>query len=109
MLRLTEVKLGLNHREDELKAAIQRMLGIPEPELLGYRLRRRGYDARNSGEVRFVYTLDVEVKDEASLLKRFHGSRHLTRAPDEIYHYPVQAPTNNKLRPVVIGTGPCGI
>ncbi|MCR4301498.1 MAG: hypothetical protein NUV51_07790, partial [Sulfuricaulis sp.] len=32
-----------------------------------------------------------------------------TRAPDEIYHYPVQAPTNNKLRPVVIGTGPCGI
>ncbi|MCR4346215.1 MAG: hypothetical protein NUV55_03260 [Sulfuricaulis sp.] len=109
MLRLTEVKLGLNHREDELKAAILRMLGIPEPELLDYRMRRRGYDARQSGEVLFVYTLDVEVKDEAALLKRFHGSRHLARAPDEIYRYPVQAPTNNKMRPVVIGTGPCGI
>ena len=109
MLRLTDVKLGLNHGEDELKAAILRALGIPEPELLGYRMRRRGYDARQSGEVLFVYTLDVEVKDEAALLKRFHGSRHLARAPDEIYRYPVQAPTNNKMRPVVIGTGPCGI
>ena len=59
MLRLTEVKLGLNHREDELKAEILRTLGIPEPELLGYRMHRRGYDARQSGEVLFVYTLDI--------------------------------------------------
>ncbi len=109
MLRLTEVKLGLNHHEDELKAAILRALGIPESELLGYRLRRRGYDARQSGEVLFVYTLDVEVKDEAALLKRFHGSHHITRAPDEIYRYPVQALANIKSRPVIIGTGPCGI
>ena len=109
MLRLTEVKLGLNHREDELKAEILRTLGIPEPELLGYRMHRRGYDARQSGEVLFVYTLDIEIKDEAALLKRFHGSRHIAPTPDETYRYPVQAPTNFKARPVVIGTGPCGI
>ena len=109
VLRLTEIKLDLDHPEAALKAAILRALGISEPELLGYRLRRRGYDARKSGEVVFVYTLDVEVRDEATLLKRFHHSHHITHAPDETYRYPVQAPANLESRPVVIGTGPCGI
>ncbi|GAB4509244.1 MAG: NAD(P)/FAD-dependent oxidoreductase [Sulfuricaulis sp.] len=109
MLRLTEVRLGLNHHETELKAAILRVLEIPEPELLDYRIRRRGYDARKSGEVLFVYTLDVEVGDEATLLMRLHHSHHITRAPDETYRYPTRAPTDLKTRPVVIGTGPCGI
>src|SRR3989344_37902 len=109
MLRLTEVRLGLNHREAELKAAILRALGISEPELLGYRIRRRGYDARKSGEVVFVYTLNAAVRDEAALLQRFKHSQHIRKAPDETYHYPVQAPANIKTRPVVIGTGPCGL
>jgi hypothetical protein len=109
VLRLTEIKLDLDHPEAALKTAILRTLGIPDPELLGYRVRRRGYDARKSGEILFVYTLDVEVKDEAALLKRFHHSHHITRAPDETYRYPVRAPADLKTRPVVIGTGPCGI
>src|SRR3990172_2502350 len=109
MLRLTEIKLDLDQSAAALKTAILRTLGIPEPELLGYRKRRRGYDARKSGEIRFVYTLDVEVKDEAALLKRFHHSHHITHAPDETYRYPLRAPANLKTRPVVIGTGPCGI
>ena len=109
MLRLTEIRLALDHSGDALKAAIMRALGISEPELLGYRIRRRGYDARKSGEVVFVYTLDAEVRDEATLLQRIEHSQHIRKAPDETYHYPVQAPANIKTRPVVIGTGPCGL
>lgn len=109
MLRLTEVKLSLDHSETELKAVILRTLGIPEFELLGYSIRRRGYDARKSGEIMFVYTLDVEAKDETVLFERFRHSRHIMRTPDETYRYPVQAPANIKVRPVVIGTGPCGM
>jgi len=109
MLRLTEVRLGLDHGAPELKSAILRTLGIPEPDLLGYRIRRRGHDARRSGEVAFIYTLDVEVRHEAALLKRFRHSHHVTHTPDENYRYPVQAPANVKTRPVVIGTGPCGL
>jgi uncharacterized FAD-dependent dehydrogenase len=109
MLRLTEVKLGLDHTGTDLKTTILRTLGIPEPELCGWHIRRRGYDARKSDEIAFVYTLDVEVKNEAALLKRFHHSPHIRIAPDETYHYPVQAPANLKTRPVVIGIGPCGL
>ncbi|MBI3546621.1 MAG: NAD(P)/FAD-dependent oxidoreductase [Gammaproteobacteria bacterium] len=109
MLRLTEVRLGLDQPESELKAAILRVLGIPADELLAYRIRRRGYDARKPREVVFVYTLDVEVKNETALLKRLQNNRHVTQAPDESYRYPIQASANQQARPIVIGTGPCGI
>ena len=109
MLRLTEIRLGLEHTEAELRAAMLRALGIAEAELVAWHVRRRGYDARRSGEIVFVYTLDVEVRDEAALLAKLHGRPHITRAPDETYRYPVRAPTGLAKQPVVIGTGPCGI
>jgi uncharacterized FAD-dependent dehydrogenase len=109
MLRLTEIKLALDHDAAALRTAILRALGIAEADLLGFRLRRRSYDARRSGIIEFVYTLDVEVRDEAALLRKYRGSAHIAPAPDETYRYPLQAPAAPALRPLVIGTGPCGI
>ncbi len=109
MLRLTEIRLGLEQPEAELKAAILRALGIADAELVGWRVRRRGYDARKSSGIVFVYTLDVEVKDETAVLAKFRGSHHIVKSPDETYRYPVRAPHGLTQRPVVIGAGPCGI
>jgi uncharacterized FAD-dependent dehydrogenase len=108
MLRLTEIKLDLNHDAAALHAAILRMLGISETQLVAYRIRRRGYDARG-GEIRFVYTLDATVADEDRLLEKFRHSHHIRRTPDETYRYPVTAGRPPRERPVVIGTGPCGL
>ena len=109
MLRLTEIKLPLDHSADALRALILRTLGIPETDLLRVSVRRRGHDARKPGAIAFVYTLDVEVRDEAALLKKFSGSPHIKPAPDENYRYPVRAATPPAMRPLVIGSGPCGI
>ncbi len=109
MLRLTEIRLALDHDIDALNAAILATLSIPAADLLGFTVRRRGYDARRAGELVFVYTLDVEVRDEAALLKKFPHGRHIAKSPDETYRYPVRAPEDSTIRPVVIGTGPCGI
>jgi len=109
MLRLTEIKLPLDHAADALRVLILRTLGIPAADLLGVRVRRRGHDARKPGVIALVYTLDVEVRDEDALLKKFHGSPHINPAPDETYRYPVHAATPPATRPVVIGSGPCGV
>ena len=107
MLRLTEIRLPLDHPEDELKAAILKRLGIATSDLLGYTLFRRGYDARKRNAIVLVYTVDVEVKNEAVLLKK--NIPHVTAAPDMSYRVVAQAPQGLSERPVVIGTGPCGI
>ena len=107
MLRLTEIRLPLDHPKDDLKAAILKRLGITVSELSGFTLFRRGYDARKRNAIVLVYTVDVEVKHEAALLKK--NILHVTLAPYMSYRVVAKAPQGLIERPVVIGTGPCGI
>ncbi|MDO8369828.1 MAG: NAD(P)/FAD-dependent oxidoreductase [Candidatus Nitrotoga sp.] len=109
MLRLTEVKLPLNHPDDDLKTALLKRLGINADELIGYAIFRRSYDARKPSAIVFTYTLDVEVKNEAALLQRWQGDKHISLTPDTSYHFVTHAPAKLASRPIVIGTGPCGI
>ncbi len=74
----------------------------------GYTLARRGYDARKRNEIVFVYSLDVEVENEAQLLQRFSDERDIKPTPVTEYKFVAHAPTHLNTRPVIIGTGPCG-
>jgi uncharacterized FAD-dependent dehydrogenase len=109
MLRLTEIKLPLDHDENALKAAILARLKLAPEDLTGYTIFRRGFDARKPGAIRFVYTLHVEVGNEAAVFERFRNDAHVSIAPDTRYRFVGHAPESLKERPVVIGTGPCGI
>jgi uncharacterized FAD-dependent dehydrogenase len=109
MLRLTEIKLPLTHSEDDLKAAILKRLDILADEMIAYAIFRRGFDARKPSAILFIFTLDVEVKNETALLKHLKNTPHITVAPDTRYHFVTHVSPDLKERPVVIGTGPCGI
>jgi uncharacterized FAD-dependent dehydrogenase len=109
MLRLTEIKLDLHHDSAALRRAVLQTLQISDAELLALHIRRRGHDARKKGVISLVYTLDVTVRDEAPLLAQFQDDPHINVTPDEHYHYPQRFKTAPALRPVVIGTGPCGL
>jgi len=109
MLRLTDLKLPLDHPAPALPAAICARLGIPPRDLRGFTVFRRGYDARKRGAIALIYTLDVDVADEAALLARHADDRHVQPTPDTGYHFVAQAPAQLEHRPIVIGFGPCGI
>jgi uncharacterized FAD-dependent dehydrogenase len=109
-MRLTELKLPLDHTEAQLRAAILKRLGIGADELVGYTVFRRSYDARKKSDIVFIYTLDIEVRDEAALLKALKDDRNVGPTPDTSYHFVAHAPTDGAVpRPVVIGAGPCGL
>ncbi len=109
MLRLTEIKLPLDHAMSALVASILERLGIDENELVGYTIFKRSVDARRRSAILHIYTLDVEVGDEQALVARLTGQRHVTSTPDTSYRFVAQAPPGYTARPVVIGTGPCGL
>jgi len=109
MLRITELKLPLDHTESAIKTAILNRLGIPAVELLSYTVFRQGHDARKRNDISLVYTLDVELKNEAGLLARKSEDPHLSLTPDTSYRFVTQAPAKLADRPIVIGTGPCGL
>ncbi len=114
MLRLTEIKLPLDHTESELTTAILQRLGIAVDGLTGFSIARRSYDARKRGVVTFIYTLDAELKnkaDEVAILERLQADNRVSSTPDMHYHFVAQAAhvPASQSRPVVIGTGPCGL
>jgi uncharacterized protein len=109
LLRLTELRLPLDHSEGELRAAILKELGIAPRDLIGFSVFRRSFDARKKGAIALIYHLDVETTREAEILKRHKKNPHILPTPDTSYRFVAQAPPDLKPRPVVIGTGPCGL
>ena len=112
MLRMTEVKVPLDHSEDDLHAAVVERLGIELKDLLKCVAFRRAIDARKRSAIQLTYTLDVEVNDEATVLnenEKLQQDGKVAIAPDTEYQFVTQAPQQLEGRPVVIGTGPCGL
>jgi uncharacterized protein len=112
-IRLTEIKLPLDHSPEALHAAARERLKISAQELVGISIFRRGFDARKKSDIHFIYTLDVVTTDNAAVLARAQRvpklAAHTSLAPDTSYKFVTQAPEQNFKRPVVIGTGPCGL
>jgi len=109
MLRLTDLKLPLDHPPEALAKAVLARLALPASALRGISVFRRGYDARKRGAIALIYTLDVDVADEAAVLARFADDRHVQPTPDTSYHPVARAPARLEHRPIVVGFGPCGI
>jgi uncharacterized FAD-dependent dehydrogenase len=111
VLRLSELKLPLDHSEADLTAAVCRRLRLEPHQLQGLRLVKRSVDARKPQAIALVYSLDLELaldaRAEARLLKRFAGDPHLRPSPDTTYQ-PVAIASGPFQRPVVVGAGPCG-
>ena len=74
----------------------------------GFTVFRRGYDARKKSAITLVYTVDVDIADEDAVLAR-HAGQHVNRSPDTSYKFVAHAADGEQRRPIVIGTGPCGV
>ncbi len=111
MIRLSELKLALDHTPDDLHALILQTLSVSATELAEWHIFKRSFDARQA-KVRVVYIVDATLTDpaqEAAALRRQAGNPHIQPTPDMAYRLVAKAPVNLSLPPVVVGFGPCGI
>jgi uncharacterized FAD-dependent dehydrogenase len=110
MIRLNELTLPLDHPPEALQQAIIARLEIPAADLLKVTVFKRSYDARKkNSEIKFIYSVDLDVRDAAAVLARFKNDQHVRQSPDMDYYPVVQAPLELTERPVIIGFGPCGL
>jgi uncharacterized FAD-dependent dehydrogenase len=109
MLRLTDLKLPLDHAQDDLPKAIRTRLQLGPTDLLGYSLAKRSYDARKRGAILLIYALDLELADEAAVLQRYADDKNVGPTPDTGYRPVLSASLTPVHRPVVVGFGPCGL
>jgi len=112
MIRLTEIKLPLNHAPEDLTTAITTKLKISAEQMASFVMFKRGYDARNKRNIQLIYTLDITLTDldlTNNLLAQFESDNHVKATPDTSYKYVGEAPKDLTERPVVVGFGPCGL
>ena len=108
MLRLQDIKLSVDHDEDALEKEILKKVNISKESLIGYRIFKQSIDARKKNEIFLVYVVDIEVKNEEQILKKFKN-KGIINTPDFSYTYVKKGDINLNKRPVVIGMGPGGL
>ena len=110
MIRLTELRLPIDHTPEALELAIIKRLHLESKDLVNFSVFKRSYDARKNVALSLIYTVDISVKDEEKVLQKFSGDQHVRVSPDTRYHFVSNAAQAKPAdRPVVIGFGPCGI
>lgn len=109
MLRLTELKLPLGHAPMALTEAVAERLGLAIEDVIDCKIVRRAHDARRKAAILMVYSVDVAVAGEAAVLARLAGDNGIRPAPETTYRFVASATGNEVCRPLVIGSGPCGL
>jgi len=115
MLRINELKLPLDHSDDDLTGAIISKLAIQAEQLVSFSVFKRSYDARKKAKILLIYQLDVVVDAalEEAILEKQPKQGLVRLSPDTNYYQVAKAeadfPVGNQQRPLIIGFGPCGI
>ena len=108
MIRIGQLKLNPDHNEQDLRDAAAKALRIPEKQILNLTIKKRSIDARKKTEIKYIYTIDVEVSNEKKILAKCKNNK-ISLAKDNQYQFPDSGNTPLSLRPVIIGSGPAGL
>lgn len=106
MLRLSNLSVPLSQTDDELLALLARKLKVPAGQIQSITLVKKSIDARDKGDVHFVLTVDVSLRNEDEALRRLKSgtaAKVITRPAKPL---PAAAFTRP---PVVVGAGPAGL
>ncbi|MDE5932760.1 MAG: NAD(P)-binding protein, partial [Lachnospiraceae bacterium] len=118
MIRISQIKMPVAHRKEELPEKAAEVLHIGKDAVLSCRIVKKSIDARKKPDIYFIYTLDVEVAEEERLLRRLSRNSHtgagkrgiqIQKAEETVYHFPEVPVPSDARRPVIVGTGPAGL
>lgn len=111
MYRISQIKLALNEPKELLPKKIKKKLGN-SIKIKEYKIVKESIDARDKGDIKFVYTVDFDVEQRQGTRKialKPDPKKNLSIAPDMSYKAPEPGVRELKHRPVIAGFGPCGI
>lgn len=107
MIRIGEIKLKLEEKEEGLEQKIKKKLHIRSENILSWSIYKKGLDARKKENIHYVYTVDVKLKNEKKVLERIR-TKNVTITPDMTYYFPQGKPLL-KTKPIIVGFGPAGM
>ena len=109
MIRLRQIKVAVPMDQTlMLRKKVGQLLKVPEDKISSLTIVKQSLDARKKEHLFYVYEVDVEVPNEASILARCK-SKDIFLAPTQKYQVPSHGTQFLKDRPIVVGSGPAGL
>ena len=111
MYRISQIKLALGEPKELLVKKIEKKLSN-NVKIKEYKIVKESIDARDKGDIKFVYTVDFDVEQRQGARKtrlKPDPKKNLSIAPNMSYKAPEPGVRELKHRPVIAGFGPCGI
>lgn len=110
MIRINQLKLNINHDEKELYAAAAKAMRIKPQEILKLSVIKRSLDARKKEEIRYIYSVDVELgQEKENKILNIGKNPNIIKAKKIEYQYQISGKKKMNHRPVVVGSGPAGL
>lgn len=108
MIRISQIKLNINHTKEDLEKSIMKALKISPKELLEFKIVKQSIDARKKNDIKYIYSVDATIADEKKKMNNLiNGNVAITQ--DNTYEFLVDGEEKIKSRPVIIGAGPAGL
>ncbi len=108
-IRINNIRLPVEEPESVLPNAVARRLGVDETDVGSWRILRKSLDARARHDLRFVYSLAVELPPEAESRLQTAGLADVQAFEPAEFDDPSPGAVPLKQRPVVVGSGPAGL
>ena len=99
---LKNLKLPIRYTEKEIKTAIEKAINLSRGTL-SYKILKKSLDARKKDDIRFVYTLQLILSQDAK-----YDKRKVERVEHKEY-LPKKCRAKSTARVAIIGAGPCGL
>ena len=105
MIRLRDITLPLEYDEALLKKTAAKKLNVRQDEIQNISLYKRSIDARKKDQIHFLASVDIRLFNDEKRI----GAK--CRSADFVSEYRYEFPRCRKLpkRPVIVGSGPCGL
>ena len=105
MIRIRQIKLPINHTEEDIKNKICKKLNIKKEDIKKIIINKKSIDARK--EINFIYEVDIETNKESQILNK--KIKDILKTPNEKYVFNITGEKTLKEKPIIIGAGPAGL
>ncbi len=115
MISIQQIILPITHSKDELQKNIAKILGVTFNEIKNFTVTKRAIDSRKKCQmIYFVYSVELTIENESTILKNKTAKKNAKYHRIEIkepYIYNIPQINTDKIkeRPVIVGSGPCGL
>ena len=108
MIRVRQIKVDIKNDELEtIKNKVIEKLKIDKKDLKSIKIEKKSIDARDKNNIMYIYEVDILTNNEEKILKR--NIKDVLKA-EEMKYYPPKCGNNILVnRPIVVGSGPCGL